>query len=153
MRDTNRNIHYDLLMMSQKEAGASQKSCLFGVNCRKLIDNDGCNSQVLPSAQEAPVIFYTANLNRNSNRFTYFCWKHQGKTQGCLLGASFCDIINGSQCTFVNAFESDNINHPKSIFIMISRPHGSIFEKIELKFALEKQCWNPAEWQRTKKLD
>jgi hypothetical protein len=35
---------------------------------------------------------------------------------------------------------------------MILRPHGSTFEKIDFEieaFALEKQCWNPAEWQRT----
>ena len=57
-----------------------------------------------------------------------------------------------SQYTFVNPFESDNANFTKSIFIMILRPHGGLFEKMEFEieaFALEKQWWNPADWQWT----
>ena len=56
------------------------------------------------------------------------------------------------QYTFVNPFESDNTNFTKSVFILILRPHGGLFEKMDFEieaFALEKQWWNPADWQWT----
>ena len=43
---------------------------------------------------------------------------------------------------------SDNTNFAKSISIMILRPDGGLFEKIDFEievFALEKQWWNPAD--------
>ena len=52
------------------------------------------------------------------------------------------------QYTFVNPFESDNTNFTKSIFIMILKSHGGLFEKMDFEieaFALEKQWWNPAD--------
>ena len=57
-----------------------------------------------------------------------------------------------SQYTFVYPLESDNTNFAKSISIMILRPDGGLFEKINFDievFALEKQWWDPAEWQCT----
>ena len=46
------------------------------------------------------------------------------------------------QYTFVNPFESDNANFTEFIFIMILRPHGGLFEKMDFEIeacALEKQ--------------
>ena len=60
--------------------------------------------------------------------------------------------VDRNQYTFVNPFESDNANFTKSIFIMILKSHGGLFEKMDFEieaFALEKQWWNPADWQWT----
>ena len=67
----------------------------------------------------------------------------------------FCMVWYQSQYTLVNSLESDHTNYLNFIFIMILRPQWSIFEKIEFEieaFVLEKQCWNPAKWQRTESL-
>ena len=42
-----------------------------------------------------------------------------------------------SQYTFVNPFESDNANFTKSIFIMIFRPHGGPFEKMDFEIEVK----------------
>ena len=78
------------------------------------------------------------------------------KISKCPFGV-FTHLSNQSercwlQYTFVNPFESDNANFTKSIFIMILRPHGGLFGKMDFEieaFALEKQWWNPADWQWT----
>ena len=74
-----------------------------------------------------------------------------------LPNPSFTHLSNQSercwlQYTFINPFESDNTNFTKSIFIMILRSDVGLFEKIDFEieaFALEKQWWNPADWQWT----
>ena len=40
------------------------------------------------STQEAPIVFFKAKLDANSQHFTYFSRKHAGSTHVCFLRAS-----------------------------------------------------------------
>ena len=67
--------------------GCFRKSSLFGVNSQSLIDNYECFLllHIVGSTQKAPIIFYKAKLNGNSNHFSYFSRKHPWVLPGCFL--------------------------------------------------------------------
>ena len=85
---------------------ASQKRCLYGVSPRFCLKGMMGASCVLHSILLLHVTVYQnhyfkSKLDGNSHYFANFFRKHAGSTHGSYLRASFCCIINGSQCIFL----------------------------------------------------